>query len=116
MVPEAKKLVGAKEGLQTVCVTQVVIECNGQKFTAPMVMDAPAVDVNNPCFDYVARVPLTTEIAAAAPEIKITLNNKGSAIGEYTIPFADVLSAPGLSLEQQFTVEAGGCLNANVAS
>lgn len=108
LVPGAYKLVGAREEMKT----QVFVDVGDQQAMGPLVMDMPGIDVNNPCSDIMMRVLLTPEIVAEAPDIKVTLKNDGEPIGEFAIPFADVMGAPEMSVEEVFDVESGGTVKA----
>ncbi len=90
--------------------TQVVVECGDKTFMSPVVMECPGIDANNPCYDSPYRVLLTPEIVAAAPDVKFTMKNMDKTIGEYTIPFEDLLSAPESCITSEFLIESGGTL------
>lgn len=107
-----KGLTGTAEDLAT----NVVVTAGDKTFTSMTVQAAPnvVVDVNNPNYDGVFRVELTEDNASLSG-VSFALKNKGTVIGEYTVPMEDVLAAEGLALTNEFPVESGGVLRAKVS-
>ncbi|KAK4159966.1 hypothetical protein QBC43DRAFT_326183 [Cladorrhinum sp. PSN259] len=92
---------GERRGLKPA----VAVSWGEQKFQTGVPSDTPGVDLNNPSYDVVYRVPIVkgVDLAGGVP-IKIALLNDGQETGVVEIPLDQVLSAPGLSLESEFAL------------
>jgi hypothetical protein len=76
---------------------------------------SPGVDIFSPSFDTAFRIPITTSMVANPADFRITLMNKNAESGSVEVPFADVLSAPGMVLENQFDVGSGATVRASIS-
>lgn len=75
---------------------------------------SPGVDIFNPSFDTPFRWPVTAEILAKPPSLKVALMDKTVEAGSVEIPFAELLAAPGMTLERDFDVGSGPKIRASV--
>lgn len=74
----------------------------------------PGTDIFNPAFDQAFQIPLTADLMASPPAFKIALMNAKDETGSADVPFADVLSAPGLVKEESFDVGNGAKVRAQI--
>ncbi|KAK3984922.1 hypothetical protein QBC44DRAFT_336098 [Cladorrhinum sp. PSN332] len=83
----------------------VKITWGDKTFQTGVPSDTPGVDLNNPGYDTVFRVPVVkgVDLAGGVP-IKISLLNAGNETGAVEIPLDQVLAAPGLALENEFAL------------
>lgn len=78
--------------------------------------DAPGTDINNPSFDQNFRIPLTTDMAgSSAGAFRVALFNGETEVGGVDVPFADVVSAPEMTLEDKFDVGGGTTVRAGIS-
>jgi Ca2+-dependent lipid-binding protein len=104
LVAGVKQLPGPRDTISVMAKTTF----HESKFQTPAVADAPGVDVNNPSFDAYYHVPLTQSIVQAAPEIAFEIQNHSDVIGNFRVPFAHVLGAPGMVLVSEHFLPEGG--------
>lgn len=65
--------------------------------------DSPGVDLQNPSYDVVYRVPITAGMAlSGSSPIRFALLNAGQETAAVEVSLDEVLAAPGLSLESEF--------------
>ncbi|KAK4224034.1 hypothetical protein QBC38DRAFT_486421 [Podospora fimiseda] len=83
----------------------VKVTWGDKTFQTAVPMDNPGVDLNNPGYDVVYRVPIVKgiDLAGGVP-IKIALLNAGQETGSVEIGLDQVLGAPGLALENEFAL------------
>ena len=75
---------------------------------------SPGVDIFNPSYDQAFNLPITADRAAQDAAFRVALLNGKDEAGAIDIPFADVLNAPGMSLEQKFDVGSGATIRASI--
>lgn len=76
---------------------------------------SPGTDIFNPSFDQAFQIPVTADLLANPGSFKIALLNKNDETGSVEIPFSDVLSSPGLTKEDSFSVGSGATVRASVS-
>lgn len=87
-----------------------------EEFATPILLDMPGIDTNNPCFDCAFRIPLTTEKAADPSDFTLTLLDRKDKLGSISVPYADVLSAPGMTLKtDKLKLDNGSVINASIS-
>jgi Ca2+-dependent lipid-binding protein len=85
------------------------------RFQTVIKTDAPGTDINNPVFDQQFRIPVTAEMVGSGTEsLRISCLNKEAEIGGLDIPFADLLKAPNLTLQDKFDVGSGTTVRASI--
>ncbi|KAK5678953.1 hypothetical protein LTS10_008608 [Elasticomyces elasticus] len=84
-----------------------------QKFQTAIKTDSPGMDMNNPTFDQNFRVPLTSDLVGSGV-FRIALLNGEKETGAVEIPFADVLSAPEMTLQNKFDMGGGATVRASI--
>lgn len=106
LVASARGIQGKREELSP----SVVVSWGAKhKFQTAVVADAVGVDVNNPGFNQNFRVPVTPDmVGSGAEHFRIALMNKEKEVGAVEVPFADVLNAPEMTLQNKFAVGEGG--------
>ena len=92
----------------------VVTFGNDHRFQTAVKTDAPGTDINNPSFDQAFRVPLTPDIGGSPGPFRLALMNGEKEIGGADVPFADVTSAPEMTLEKTFDVGSGATIRASI--
>ncbi|KAK4953153.1 hypothetical protein LTR10_008859 [Elasticomyces elasticus] len=75
--------------------------------------DSPGMDMNNPAFDQNFRIPLTSDLVGSGV-FRIALLNGEKETGAVEIPFADVLSAPEMTLQNKFDMGGGATVRASI--
>ncbi|KAK3614672.1 hypothetical protein LTR56_027097, partial [Elasticomyces elasticus] len=75
--------------------------------------DGPGMDMNNPAFDQNFRIPLTSDLVGSGV-FRIALLNGEKETGAVEIPFADVLSAPEMTLQNKFDMGGGATVRASI--
>ena len=86
-----------------------------QTFATAAKTYSPGVDIFNPSFDQAFNIPVTAAAASKAAAFRVSLLSGKDEAGGVDIPFADVLDAPGLTLEQKFDVGSGAVVRACIA-
>jgi Ca2+-dependent lipid-binding protein len=104
LISGGKHLPGTRDTISVMAKTQF----HEKSFQTALVTDVPGVDPNNPCFDATYSIPVTSEIVKSAPDITFQVLNNAAVIGDFKVPFAHVLSAPQLTLENQHMLPEGG--------
>ena len=84
------------------------------RFQTAVKTDAPGTDINNPSFDQAFRVPLTPDIGGSPGPFRLALMNGEKEIGGANVPFADVTSAPEMTLAKTFDVGGGATVRASI--
>ncbi|KAK4466859.1 hypothetical protein QBC42DRAFT_215750 [Cladorrhinum samala] len=73
------------------------------KFQTGVPSDSPGVDLQNPSYDVVYRVPITAGMTlSGSSPIRFALLNAGQETAAVDVSLDEVLAAPGLSLESEF--------------
>lgn len=83
------------------------------RFQTVIKTDAPGTDINNPAFDQSFRIPLTAEMGTSQ-NFRLALLSAEKEIGGVDVPFADVTSAPNMTLEKTFDVGSGASIRATI--
>jgi hypothetical protein len=104
LVSGAKHLPGTRDTMSVMAKTQF----DEKTFQTALVTDVPGVDPNNPCFDATYSIPVTSDIVKAAPDISFQVLNNAAVIGDFKVPFSQVLMAPQLTLENEHILPEGG--------
>ena len=81
-------------------------------FQTAVKTDAPGTDINNPTFDQNFRIPIATD--SGADNFRIALLNGEQEVGAVEVPFADVQSAPEMTLQDRFDVGGGTVVRASI--
>lgn len=79
--------------------------------------DAPGTDINNPSFDQNFRIPIDALgglISSKSEDFKISLLDGETEVGTVNVPFADVQSAPDMTLQKDFHVGNGTTVRAGI--
>lgn len=85
------------------------------RFQTIIKTDAPGTDINNPTFDQHFRVPITADmVGSGAENLRISCMNKAIELGGADVPFADLLKAPNMILEDKFDVGNGATVRASI--
>jgi Ca2+-dependent lipid-binding protein len=85
------------------------------RFQTAVKTDAPGTDINNPSFDQQFRILVTADmVGSGAESLRIACMNKETEIGGADIPFADLLKAPNMTLEDKFDVGNGTTVRASI--
>jgi len=86
------------------------------RFQTVVKTDAPGTDISNPSFAQNFRIPITADMVGGsnAQGFRITLMNKGKEMGSADVPFADVLKAPSMILQDKFDVGNGATVRASI--
>jgi len=92
----------------------VKVTWGDKSFRTVMKTDAPGTDISNPSFDSAFRIPITANLADGPAPFKITLMNKNDEVSSIEVPFADVLAAPDLILQNKFDVGDGVSVSASI--
>lgn len=96
--------------------TPSVVVTWGQKhrYQTTIMTDAPGMDISNPAFDQAFRMPLTTDMGSNPDAFRLVLMNGEKEIGGADVPFAEVTSAPSMTLENTFDVGSGATIRASI--
>jgi Ca2+-dependent lipid-binding protein len=111
LIASALGLTGQRDDLNP----SVKVSWAGKEFSTVVKTYSPGTDIFNPSFDAAFRIPLMVEMVKNPAAFKITLMNKTAESGSVEIPFADVLGAPGMVLEQNLDVGSGATVRANIS-
>ena len=84
------------------------------RFQTAVKTDAPGTDINNPSFDQAFRIPLTADIGGSPGPFRLALMNGEKEIGGADVPFAEVTSAPEMTLEKTFDVGSEATIRASI--
>ena len=103
LVGSALGLQGERDGLKP----SVRVAWGGQVLATAVKTYSPGVDIFNPAFDQAFTIPVTAALAAEAAPFRVSLLNGKDEAGGVDVPFADVLNAPGLTLEKKLDVGSG---------
>ncbi|RSL84091.1 hypothetical protein CDV31_016747 [Fusarium ambrosium] len=93
----------------------VKVSWGDKEFATPGKTYSPGTDIFNPAFDTAFRFPITADMLADPPSFKLTLMNGPDESGSYEVPFASVVDAPTMDLEEEFDVGAGTVVRARVS-
>lgn len=86
------------------------------RFQTVIKADAPGTDISNPAFDQNFRIPVTTDMVGSGAEgLRIACMNKEAEMGGVDVPFADLLKAPNMTLEDNFDVGGGTTVRASIS-
>ena len=107
LIAGAKKIPGDKE----TAATMVKVKFGKEQFQTPLIMNMPGVDALNPSFDASFRVLLTSELAADASDISLTLISRKDTLGTLDIKFNDVVSAPSHTIVGEHPIGDGPALD-----
>lgn len=83
------------------------------KFQTVVKTDYPGTDINNPMFDQNFRIPITSELASGGGNFRIVLMDGEKEVGGVDVPYADVQSAPDMTLAKKFDVGGGAAVRAS---
>lgn len=84
-------------------------------FQTAIKTDAPGTDISNPAFDQNFRIPVTTDMVGNGVEnFRIALMDGQKETGGVDVPYADVLKAPDMILQNKFDVGGGATVRASI--
>jgi Ca2+-dependent lipid-binding protein len=88
---------------------------SAHKFQTVIKSDAPGTDINNPSFDQVFRIPITTDLVGSSTDnFRIALFDGEKEIGGVDVPFQSVADAQDRTLQQKFDVGDGATVRASI--
>jgi Ca2+-dependent lipid-binding protein len=111
LVASALGLQGQRDALAP----SVKISWGGKEFRTATKTYSPGTDIFNPSFDQAFRIPITRGMISNPGSFRVSLLNKESETGAVEIPFADVLSGPGLSVANAYDVGSGATVRVAIS-
>ena len=112
LVAGATGIKGQREDLSP---SVVVTWGSKNRFQTAVKIDAPGTDISNPAFDQSFRILITADmVGSGAENLRITCMNKETEIGSAEVPFADLLKAPNMTLEENFNIGNGTMVRSSI--
>lgn len=105
---------GIRGQRETLKPSVVITWGSAHRFQTVIKTDAPGSDINNPAFDQVFRLPITTDTGSSPEHFRIALLDDKNEIGGVDVPFASVADAPDMTLQERFDVGNGASVRASI--